>query len=131
MLNHDDGAEAQPAKQIVITDLFALEPLSLFLDGFSIIGTVLVSSHTVVLQDAINHIFLQHHKLTQPPAVESNTGINCATSSYTALTVMQWQLCQEDLNTYSNQECYNNKNNTLQAFQLIVLARYLLGVPKS
>ena len=24
----------------------------------------------------------------------------------------------------------NNNNNSLQAFQLIVLARYLLGVPK-
>ncbi len=93
-------------KYTVTTDLFALETLSLFLDGLSIVGTILVSSHTIVLQDAINHIFLQHHKLTQPPTVESNTGIKCATSSYTALTIMQWQLCSENLKTDSYQECY-------------------------
>lgn len=52
-------------KQPVTTDLFTLEPLSLFLDGLSVIGTVLVPSHTIVLQDAINHIFLHHHKFNQ------------------------------------------------------------------
>ncbi len=33
-------------------------------------------------------------------------------------------------NTNNNKNTTSNNNNNLQAFQLIVLARYLLGVPK-